>query len=200
MTDLSIEEHGVPFRSSTAAAIERYTTPCDLIVDLGCGDGRTLVEAIRADRLAIGVERSRRLAGEAREAVIAATVQGGRGFAAVVVGELDDVPRLVGPDSLGKASLAIVDMARVGVLGEHVRVEVVEALERFLAVLGVCSALLRPGGHVVVSARHDLLNEIVAATTKPAFDIIEDRRDAPQRGAAHGQASPVVLRYTATHA
>lgn len=189
------QEPEVPPQSPTAAAIARYTAPCDLIVDLGCGAGRALVEAIRADRLAIGIERNRRLAGEAREAVVQATAQGGPGFAAVVVGELDDVPMLVGRDSIGKASLMLVDMARVGILGEHARADHAEAVERFVTALGVCRALLEPGGYVFVTAPSDLLDEIktvVGAT--PLVDVVRWDHRIPDQGLVPEQASVVVLR------
>jgi len=109
-----VQELEAPRRSLTALAITHYSEPGGLVVDLGCGHGRALVEAIRTDRLAIGIERNPRLASEAREAVVQATAQGGPGFAAVVVGELADVPQLVGSDSLRRASLVLVDLLRAG--------------------------------------------------------------------------------------
>lgn len=195
-----IAEFGVSTQPLTTAAITRYTKPGDLIVDLSCGDGRTLVEAIRADRLAIGVERNRRLAETAREAVVQATAHGGPGFAAVVVGELADVPKLVGPDSLRKAALVLVDTARVGVLGKHARVDAVEALGRFATAFEVGCALLRPGGHVLVSARSDLFDEInTVIGAASTFDRAEELC-APGLGAIHGKVSVAVMRYAATHA
>ena len=190
-------EPEVPPLSLTAAAIRQYTKPGDLIVDLGCGDGRVLVEAIRADRLAIGIERSRRRAEQARGAVVEATTYGGPGFAAVVVGELADVPKLVGRDSLGKASLVFVDMARVGVLGEHSRVTDAEAPGRFTTVLDVCGALLRPGGHVLVSVWSDLLDEIKTTVGIPSTFEVEGLDTDQYRGAIHKQVPTVVVRCAA---
>lgn len=139
-------------RTLTALAIARYSEPGGLVVDLGCGNGRALVEAIRADRLAIGIERNSRLASEAREAVIRATTHGGPGFATVVVGELVDVPQLVGSDSLRRASLVLVDLSRVGVLGVHGRVVAEGVVARLSDALAGARQLVRPGGHVVVQA------------------------------------------------
>ncbi|GAA1990342.1 DNA methyltransferase [Catenulispora subtropica] len=200
MIDIRDIDEPVAASQPLTRAITRYTMPGDLIVDLGCGDGRTLIEAIRADRLAIGIERNRRLAETAREAVVQATAHGGPGFAAVVVGELADVPKLIGPDSLGKATLVLVDMARVGVLGEHARVDAAEALGRFATVLDVGCALLRPGGHALVSAQSDLLDEIeTAVDATSAFDMVEELC-APELGAVHRQVPAAVMRFAAAHA
>jgi len=169
------------------AAIARYTEPHGLIVDLGCGAGSTLVEAIRADRLAIGIERNPRLAREAREAVVHITAQGGPGFAAVVVGELADVLGLVGPDSLGKVSLAFIDLARAGVFGTHGRADSADVLERLSEALHAARHLLGANGHVVVTAGErdrfcwslsDLLSELGAEL---GFRVVEPDGD-PVRG------------------
>lgn len=188
-----------------AQAIARYTKPHGLIVDLGCGDGSTLVEAIRADRLAIGIERNSRLAREAREAVVRTTAQGGPGFAAVVVGELADVPELVGPDSLGKVSLVLIDLARAGVLGTHGRPDAPGVLDRFSEALHATWRLLRVDGHVVIAARErdrfcwslaDLLSELGAELD---FRVVEPDDSAEQdafrrvRCAAAGSSEVVVL-------
>ncbi|WP_194923131.1 hypothetical protein [Catenulispora pinisilvae] len=187
-------------------AIARYTEPQGLVVDLGCGAGSTLVEAIRADRLAIGVERNSRLAREAREAVVSATAHGGPGFAAVVVGELADVPELVGPDSLGKVSLVLIDLARAGVLGTHGRPDASGVLDRFSEALHAARGLLRADGHVVITARErdrvcwslaDLLSELGVGLD---FRVVESDDDAARgsfcrvRCAAAGRTDVVVLK------
>jgi SAM-dependent methyltransferase len=194
-----------PYSAVAALAIARYTEPHGLIVDLGCGAGSTLVEAIRADRLAIGIERNSRLAREAREAVVRATALGGPGFAAVVVGELADVPELVGPDSLGKVSLVLVDLARAGVLGTHGRPDAPGVLDRFSEALHAARRLLRPDGHVVIAAREqdrfcwslaDLLSELGAELD---FRVVEPDGSAVRdafcrvRCAAAGSSEVVVL-------
>lgn len=162
----------------TALAIARYTEPGGLVVDLGCGNGRALVEATRADRLAIGIERNSRLACEAREAVVQATAQGGPGFATVVVGELVDVPQLVGADTLGRASLVIVDLSRVGVLGVHGRVEAAGVLERLAEALCAARQLMRAGGHLVVRAEihqpfcRDLAELLSEVGARSEFEVV----------------------------
>lgn len=170
-----------------ALAIARYTEPGDLVVDLGCGDGRKLVNAIRADRLAIGIERNSRLANEAREAVLQATTQGGPGFAAVVVGELADVPRLVGADSLHRASLVFADLSRLGVLGFHGRVETAGIVERLSDALRAADQLMRAGGHLVVRAEfrdpfcRDFTELLAEVGAKSRFVVVEPDAGVPGR-------------------
>ena len=50
------------FPAIAAHAIAAYTSPGDLVVDPMCGIGTTLVEAMHADRMAIGVEYEKRWA------------------------------------------------------------------------------------------------------------------------------------------
>ncbi|MEZ0108594.1 precorrin-6B methylase 2 [Catenulispora sp. EB89] len=172
------QKHEAPQRTVAALAIARYTEPGELVVDLGCGSGRALVEAIHADRLAIGIERNSRLAREAREAVVQATVHGGPGFAAVVVGELADVPQLVGSDSLHRASLVFVDLSRAGVLGVHGRVEVAGVVQRLSDALGAARQLVREGGHVVVRAEirqpfcRDLAELLSEVGARSEFEVV----------------------------
>lgn len=186
--DFAITQERPPLRPTLAAlAIARYTEPGDLVVDLGCGDGRNLVDAIRADRLAIGIERNSRLANEAREAVLQATAQGGPGFAAVVVGELADVARLVGADSLQRASLVFADLSRVGVLGVHGRVETAGIVERLSDALCAAGQLVRAGGHLVVRAEfrdpfcRDLTELLAEVGAKAKFEVVEPDGEAPGR-------------------
>jgi len=181
-----VQEFEASRRSLTALAITRYSEPGGLVVDLGCGHGRALVEAIRADRLAIGIERNSRLASEAREAVVQATAQGGPGFAAVVVGELADVPQLVGSDSLRRASLVLVDLSRVGVLGVHGRVEAPGIVERLSDALRAARQLVKAGGHVVVRAEirqpfcRDLAELLAEVGARSDFEVVEPAGKAGQ--------------------
>lgn len=73
--------------------IETYTDPGDLVVDLMCGDGTTLVEAILLDRDAIGSEFDRRAAKRASANIDRARSQGAPGRARVLTGSPRDLPR-----------------------------------------------------------------------------------------------------------
>src|SRR5258707_14190229 len=70
-------------RVTVRRAIRALTDPRDLVLDLGCGTGVALVEAIRARRMAIGIESSPQLASEALAGIERATVNRAEGFAAV---------------------------------------------------------------------------------------------------------------------
>jgi SAM-dependent methyltransferase len=196
-----VQELEVSRRSLTALAIARYSEPGGLVVDLGCGHGRALVEATRTDRLAIGIERNSRLASEAREAVVQATAQGGPGFAAVVVGELADVPQLVGSDSLRRASLVLVDLSRVGVLGVHGRAEAAGIVERLSDALRAARQLVKAGGHVVVRAEirqpfcRDLAELLAEVGARSEFEVIAPAGEAGrcQMRCALGRHEEVVV-------
>ena len=199
MTDLrDIREPEALPLSPTAKAIMRYTKPGDLIVDFSCGDGRVLVEAIRADRLAIGIERSRRRGEMAREAVVQATAHGGPGFATVVVGELVDVPRLVGPDSLERASLVFIDVARVDVLGKHTRPDDQDLLERLAGALDAARQLLRVGGHVVIvpgcrAEQGSSYGELLAELADRVLTAFERRIEPVRPESGRGPSSGAIL-------
>jgi SAM-dependent methyltransferase len=69
----------VPYEPSSAEAVRAMVDlagvgPSDVVFDLGCGDGRVLVEAARRGARAIGVEIDPRLAATARENARAAGV------------------------------------------------------------------------------------------------------------------------------
>lgn len=76
-------------------ALEAYSDPGDLIVDPMCGIGTTLVEAIHADRCAIGIEVEERWATLARSNLTLAASQGATGKGGVVTGDARDLPRLL---------------------------------------------------------------------------------------------------------
>jgi SAM-dependent methyltransferase len=72
-------EGDVPYEPSSPAAVRAMVElagvgPSDLVFDLGCGDGRVLVEAARRGARAVGVELEPRLVQEARENARAAGV------------------------------------------------------------------------------------------------------------------------------
>lgn len=76
-------------------AIETYSEPGDLVLDPMCGIGTTLVEAIHADRRAIGIDLEPRWVRLAEENVAHAVRDGARGRAEVVDGDARDLARLL---------------------------------------------------------------------------------------------------------
>ena len=121
-------------------AIQTLTIPGDLMADLGCGTGAALIEAMRAGRMAIGIEPSPRLASEALANIAGVTANDIPGFAAVAVGDPIDAALLVGADVLGEVRLALINLAGADV-----------PIESLTDGLDACESLLAAGGRVVVS-------------------------------------------------
>jgi modification methylase len=162
-----------------AHAINAYTKPGDLIVDPMCGIGTTLVEAVHADRMAVGVEYEKRWADLAARNVEHAVDRGAPGYATVVHGDARGIDRLVGADVHGRAALVLtsppygpathghvrasrdsrhpgVEKANYGYgddPGNLARQSVGKLMEGFTQILSGCRALLKPGGFLVIAAR-----------------------------------------------
>ncbi|MBS2545411.1 site-specific DNA-methyltransferase [Catenulispora sp. NL8] len=143
-------------------AITHYTQPGDLVVDPMAGIGTTLVEAVHADRMALGVEYEPRWADLARRNVEHATDRGAPGYAVVVQGDARDIVRLVGSDTVGKAALVLTSPPYEDSLHRHVRCghgsslthrNPDESFIRFREILEGCYLLLKPGGHLAMTSR-----------------------------------------------
>jgi SAM-dependent methyltransferase len=76
-------------------AIDTYSDPGDLVVDPCCASGTTLVEAVRLDRDALGVEADYSCADIAAQNVEKARSDGAPGRARVLVGDGRDLPRVL---------------------------------------------------------------------------------------------------------
>ncbi|MBS2536962.1 site-specific DNA-methyltransferase [Catenulispora sp. NF23] len=79
----------------TRQAITTYTDQDTLLLDPICGSGDILVEAVRAGRMAIGVEHEPYWVDMARTRIERATDSGRGGFAAVVNGSVDTIVRML---------------------------------------------------------------------------------------------------------
>lgn len=167
------------FPAIAAHAIAAYTAPGDLVVDPMAGIGTTLVEAMHADRMAIGVEYEKRWADLAARNVDYAIERGAPGYATVVRGDARDIEALVGRDVHGTAALVLtsppygpathgqVRVSRIsgqpGVEkrnhqygddpGNLARRSVEELMQGFTTILTGCRTLLKPGGFLVITAR-----------------------------------------------
>jgi DNA modification methylase len=82
-------------RDLARRTIEVYSDPGDLVVDPACGSGTAIVEAIRLDRDAIGIEADRGRAGLARANLRHVCHRSAAGRAEVVVGTPSELPRLL---------------------------------------------------------------------------------------------------------
>jgi hypothetical protein len=106
-----------------ATAITRYTTAGDLVADLMCGIGTTLVEAIHLGRDAIGAEYEDGWARLAAAGVTHARGQGATGHADVIRGDARQLPRLVPPTVAGRVALVITSPPYGSSVHGHVRAE-----------------------------------------------------------------------------
>lgn len=170
---------GKMFPAIAAHAVAVYTKPGDLVIDPMCGIGTTLVEAIHADRMAIGVEYEKRWADMARRNIEFATDRGAPGYATAIRGDARHIERLVGSGVRGKAALVLTSPPYGPTTHGHVRVSrdsgqsgvhkanhqygqdpanlahgsVEDLMDGFTEILRGCRALLRPGGYLVLTAR-----------------------------------------------
>jgi hypothetical protein len=188
------------FPAIAAHAIAAYTSPGDLVVDPMCGIGTTLVEAMHADRMAIGVEYEKRWADLAARNIEYAVDRGAPGYATVVRGDARDIGRLVGQDVAGKAALVLTsppygpathghvrssrDSGQPGVQKKNhaygddpnnlARQSVQELMDGFTQILTGCRTMLKPGGFLVITARpfrrQGHLVDIPTMATKAALD------------------------------
>lgn len=171
--------HPAKMLPATAAhAIARYTTPGDLVLDPMCGIGTTLVEALGADRAALGVEYEPHWVQVARDNVALATDNGAAHPGAVLAGDARQLLALLPADYRGQVSLVVTSPP----YGSSVHGQVIttpkktlqkfhhrygNTLDRgnlanighqrllagFTRILTALRTVLKPGGHVVVTAR-----------------------------------------------
>lgn len=161
-----------------AHAITHYTQPGDLVLDPMCGIGTTLVEAVHAGRRAIGIEYETRWADIARANLALARDNGVDHNATVYTGDARKLSTLIPDDYRDSVDLVITSPPYGDSTHGQVRVKAGEGVHKYnhrygavldrgnLANLGLGRLLsgftrilagltpyLRPGGHVVITAR-----------------------------------------------
>jgi hypothetical protein len=161
-----------------AHAITRYSRPGDLVLDPMCGIGTTLIEAVYADRRAIGVEYEDRWAAIARENLALATQAGHHTQALVRCGDARKLATVLPDELRGTVDLILTSPPYGDSIHGHVRVRagqgvrksnhrygntldrgnlanlgVPRLLSGFTRILTAATDYLAPGGHVVVTAR-----------------------------------------------
>ncbi len=90
-----------------AHAIAHYTQPGDLVLDPMCGIGTTLVEAVHADRRAVGIEYEPHWVDIARANLTLARDGGVESEATVFHGDARQIAALLPPEYLGQAALVV---------------------------------------------------------------------------------------------
>jgi tRNA G10 N-methylase Trm11 len=203
-------------------AIATYTRPGDLVLDPMAGIGTTLIEAIHAGREAIGIEYEQHWADLALDNLRLAAAQGATGQASLWRADARQLNRLLPEEVRGRVALVLTSPpygssthgqvrtpgARRGKVRKihhrysHDRrnlahADTDELLAGFTEILTGCAALLRPDGHVVITARpyrrHRELVDIpgmVAAAGHTAGLHLADRCPALIAGVRRGHLVP----------
>jgi tRNA G10 N-methylase Trm11 len=187
--------------------INTYTAPGELVVDPMAGIGTVPVEAMHLGRHGIGVEYESRWATLAADNIRLAKAQGAPGTAEIYQGDSVQLPALLPAATRGEVALVITSPPygpsthghartpgprRGKVLKLHHRYGTDptnlaytghdELAEGFTRILTGCTAVLRPGGHLAVTARPyrhhgelvDIPSLVVAAGTNARLHLIEE--------------------------
>jgi len=189
-----------------AHAVDHYTSLGDLVLDPMCGIGTSLVEAVHAGRRAVGVEYEHRWADLARANIELAHTAGHSGEATVYTGDARKLGSLLPEQYLGAVDLVITSPPYGDSTHGQVRTVPGEGVHKYnhrygqvldrgnLANLGISRLLsgftriltatvpyLKPGGHVVITARPwrqhaelvDLPAQIITCGTLAGLEPVE---------------------------
>ncbi|MEV6605679.1 DNA methyltransferase [Kutzneria sp. NPDC051319] len=141
-----------------AHALTRYCRRGDLVLDPDCGAGTTLTEALRGGRHAVGLTADRRLWEIARANVTAAKRAGAIGDGTVLAGGTAVLSGIGGAGLIGRVALVLTTIRSRPGSGPASTT----AVDNLADTLSRCVPLLRPGGHVVITARpHRVDDELV---------------------------------------
>jgi hypothetical protein len=205
-TSESITHPGKMLPTIARYAIHTYTDPGDLVLDPMAGIGTTMVEAMHLDRHGVGVEYEARWAALAAANIALAEKSGAPGTGAVYTGDSRNLPSLLPPQIRGRVALVITSPPYGPSTHGHARTPGArrgkvrkinhryggsdnlayrnhsELAEGFTEILAGCRAVLRPGGHVVVTARPyrrhgelvDIPGMVVAAGQAAGLELIEE--------------------------
>ncbi|MFE3196305.1 TRM11 family SAM-dependent methyltransferase [Nocardia sp. NPDC059240] len=164
--------------SIAAHAIAHYTRPGDLVLDPMCGIGTTLVEALHLGRRALGNEYETRWADIAHTNITLARAAGYDQEATVFTGDARTLTRVLPQAYLGAVDLIVTSPpygdsthGQVTVVpgggvhktdhrygstldrGNLANIGLGRLLSGFTRILAASAAYLRPGGHIVITAR-----------------------------------------------
>jgi modification methylase len=136
-------------------AISTYTDPGGLVVDLTCGTGTTLVEAIQLGRNAIAVARDHAHARRTTASLNQARANEAAEKAAILAGDPRELPRLLTRHRalLTKRDATSSDSNVVELGAGHVDLIIMTSAKRdgaAAAVYAACAAALKPGGFLAV--------------------------------------------------
>jgi DNA modification methylase len=176
-TDESNKHPGKMLPTIARYAIRTYTSPGEVVFDPMAGIGTTLVEAMWLGRHSVGVEYESDWVAQAADNIRHAAQAGARGRADIYCGDSTTLPSVLPARLRGRVALVITSPPYGPSTHGHVRTpgprrgkvrklnhkyggadnlayrSHEELADAFGAILAGCRALLRPGGHVVVTAR-----------------------------------------------
>ena len=187
-------------------AINTYTQPGDLVLDPMAGIGTTIVEAMHLGRHGIGVEYEARWAALADTNLTLATQHGATGRGEVYVGDSRQLNAALPATARGRVALVVTSPPYGSSTHGHARtpgarrgkVQKVhhrygasdnlayqsdgELADGFTRILAGCRQLLRPGGHVVITARPyrhrgelvDIPGMVAAAGHTAGLELIDE--------------------------
>ncbi len=202
----SITHPGKMLPTIARHAITTYTDPGDLVLDPMAGIGTTVVEAMHLDRHGVGVEYEDKWAALAAVNVALAEKQDAPGTGVIYTGDSRNLPTLLTPQMRGTVALVITSPPYGPSTHGHVRTpgprrgKVRKLHHRyggadnlayrdhdtlahgFTDILAGCRAVLRPGGHVVITARPyrrhgelvDIPGMVVAAGQAAGLELVEE--------------------------
>ncbi|MGC9667412.1 TRM11 family SAM-dependent methyltransferase [Planosporangium sp. 12N6] len=202
----SITHPGKMLPTIARYAIHTYTDPGDLVLDPMAGIGTTMVEAMHLGRHAVGIEYEARWAALAAVNIALAEKQDAPGTGQVYTGDSRQLPTLLPPPMRGRVALVVTSPPYGPSTHGHVRTPgprrgKVRKLHHsyggsdnlayrdhdtlaagFTDILAGCHAILRPGGHVVITARPyrrhgelvDIPGMVVAAGQAAGLELVEE--------------------------
>ncbi|MGA5305935.1 TRM11 family SAM-dependent methyltransferase [Nucisporomicrobium flavum] len=202
----SITHPGKMLPTIARYAINTYTQPGDLVLDPMAGIGTTVVEAMHLGRHGVGVEYEGRWAALAAVNIALAQKQGAVGTGEVYTGDSRHLPSLLPPQVRGTVALVVTSPPYGPSTHGHVRTPGARRgkirklnhkyggsdnlayrdhdtlAEGFTEILTGCRAVLRPGGHVIITARPyrrhgelvDITGMVVAAGEAAGLELVEE--------------------------
>jgi tRNA G10 N-methylase Trm11 len=202
----SITHPGKMLPTIARYAINTYTQPGDVVLDPMAGIGTTVVEAMHLGRHGIGVEYEDRWAALAAVNITLAMNNGATGTGQVYTGDSRQLPALLPPHTRGTVALVVTSPPYGPSTHGHVRTPGArrgkvrklhhrygdsdnlayrdhEALAQgFREILTGCRAILRPGGHLAITARPyrrhgeliDIPGMVVAAGQGAGLELVEE--------------------------
>ncbi|WP_329007575.1 DNA methyltransferase [Micromonospora rifamycinica] len=205
-TPQSLTHPGKMLPTIARYAIRTYTNPGDIVLDPMAGIGTTIVEAMHLGRHGVGVEYEADWVAKTAHNIRHTLQTGAAGRGEIYRGDSTALPSLLPASLHGQVSLVITSPPYGSSTHGHVRtpgprrgkVHKInhkygdadnlayrshgQLADGFTAILAGCRQLLRPGGHVIVTARPyrrhgeliDIPGMVAAAGTNAGLELVDE--------------------------